>query len=192
MNDLFPAAPAVPGQAESATAYQSWLAEGEGYGWWADYLSIREEFPYFKNWRIWVYIAWATLPEEKRIPKTEKALASEVLHCTTRSIRGWKAKKHGLFPNIEEAIAFKQSAFLMQYRQPAMKAMGETAATPGREGHADRKLLFEMLGDYTPRSKQELDVEMPNLPGVIDEAIGKIYGDGATDAAAAKNASETE
>lgn len=158
----FPASEAVPGQKESRTAYQVWEAEGEQYEWWADYLQIREQFPHFRNWRIYVYIAWAGSPEIDRDPATEVDLARDVLRCSDRTIRKWKtrqwADKAGEpQPNIEEAIAWVQAAPLLRHRRDVFEALVAVATMVDARAHPDRKLFLQMTGDFTPQSEVDLN-----------------------------------
>jgi hypothetical protein len=163
MND-FPASAATPGQAESRTAHQRLHAQGDRFAWWEDYLSIRLQFPHFSNWRIWVYLAWASQPADKRQPATEIELAETILGCTTRTIRNWKSKDFGDQPGIEQAIAWLQAAPLLRYRREIFDALVEVARTPDPKAHADRKLALEMMKDYRPESS-------------IDSIIKVIYDD---------------
>lgn len=171
----FPASAVTPGQAESRTAYQQLTEAAEKPAWWLDYLKIRAEFPHFKNWRIWVYIAWASMPQPE--PETEADLAREVLGCTDRSIRNWKQRDWGEEPTLDEAITWAQAGPLLQARPGIFKALAEVAVMADPKAHQDRKLALEMLGDYTPRQKQEVSMDLPQLAPQLDDLIEKAYGD---------------
>ena len=158
----FPASPATQGQAESRTAHARLHDQGERWPWWEDYQAIRAEFAHFRNWRIWVYLAWASQPADKRRPATAAELARDVLGCTPRAIRNWKAKDYGELPSIEQAVAWLQAAPLLRHRREIYDALVEVATSPDHKAHADRKLALEMLGDYIPRSTAEQDIG-PNV-----------------------------
>jgi hypothetical protein len=170
----FPASAATPGQPESRTAHQRLHDQGDRFPWWEDYLAIRQQFPHFANWRIWVYLAWASQPAESRQPVTEIELAETVLGCTTRAIRNWKAKDFGEQTNIEQAIAWLQAAPLLRYRREIFDALVEVARTPDPKAHADRKLALEMMKDYRPES-------------AVDSIIRVIYDDLDTELAEASS-----
>lgn len=142
----FPAPAHVPGQQASRAAWRDIQAAPEKPAWWQDYLSIREAFPHFRNWRVWVYIAWAGQPAAGREPKTLEEFAPAVLGCTSKAVRNWKAKTWGGLPTIEEAIAWVQAAPLLQYRRDIYEALVRGAVSP--QGNADRKLALELMGDY--------------------------------------------
>ena len=174
----FPASPATQGQTESRTAHARLHGgQGDRFPWWADYLTIRGEFPHFSNWRIWVYLAWASQPADKRQPATERELAESVLGCTTRAIRNWKSKDYGEQPNIEQAVAWLQAAPLLRYRREIFDALVAVAKTPDPRAHADRKLALEMMQDYRPES-------------TVDSIIRVVYDD--IDAELTETASGTD
>ena len=142
----FPASEDTPGQGESRTAYQRFV-EGrpEDLAWWADYLELRAAG---WDWRKAVYIAWASSPLRERWPGTQSELATDVLGLRSdRTIRKWKEK----FPEIEDVIAVYQAGPLMAHRRDAFEALVAVATTPEPGAHSDRKLFFEMTGDYRPR-----------------------------------------
>ena len=172
MTNDFPATAQTPGQEESRTAYQAFLADGESaYAWWSDYVEIRARFPHFSNWRIWGYVAWAGSPLSSRQPPTEAALADEVLGCTTRAIRNWKSRdwvdeEGQLLPGIDEAVAWVQASPLLAHRRDIYEALIESARLIGRDGHGDRKVALQMMGDYDPSQRQvsgQIDVALPPI-----------------------------
>lgn len=156
---IFPASEETPGQAESRTAYQAWLEDGAQFDWWQDYLDVKTQFPHFGNWRIWIYIAWAGSPEWERQPATEAELAEQILRCTDRAIRKWKARSWKgedgqVLASIEEAVAWMQAAPLLRHRRDVIEALVSVAKRPDHLAHSDRKLFLQMTGDFTP--KQEM------------------------------------
>lgn len=101
-------------------------------------------------WRVACYIAWCASPKRGRWPRTQQELAIEVLGLTSdRQIATWRKKN----PNIDELIAVLQALPLMEYRGDAFKALGVSAGDPDHRHNPDRKLLFEMTGDYQPKLK---------------------------------------
>ncbi|MEM7343726.1 MAG: hypothetical protein AAF485_05750 [Chloroflexota bacterium] len=151
----FPASPAVPGQAESMTAYAKLNEDGKKWPWWDDYLAIKEKFPHFKNWRIWVYLAWEGQPREGRKPTTVTELAEDVLGCTDRSVRNWKVKDWNGEPGVDEAIAWVQASPLLKNRADVFAALSRVARMPSPKAHQDRKLFLEMTGDYVRNRPDE-------------------------------------
>ena len=156
----FPATAITPGQPASRSAHAALHDQGERWPWWADYQAIRNEFAHFRNWRIWVYLAWASQPQDRRQPATEAELARDVLGCTTRAIRNWKGKDYGELASIEQAIAYLQAAPLLRYRRDIFDALVEVARTPDPKAHSDRKLALEMMRDYTPAVELETVVKV--------------------------------
>lgn len=168
----FPASAGTPGQAESETAYQIFQETGRLFEWWQDYLEIRREFPHFRNWRIWVYVAWAGSPLRNRDPATEEELAREVLGCTDRAIRNWKSRtwtdeKEKALPTIEEAIAWTQAAPLLQHRRDVIEALVTVATKHDHLAHPDRKMFLTMTGDYNPKLEHTGDQDEPIVVKVI-------------------------
>lgn len=45
----------------------------------------------------------------------------------------------------------------------AIEAMKESAKLQGKDGHADRKLLFELTGVYTPRKELHVEQKTPDV-----------------------------
>lgn len=147
----FPASENVQGQAESRTAYLTFLDRMREFPWWQDYLDIMQMG--FNNWRHAVYIAWAASPGYGRMPATEEALAIEVLGLKgARGIRKWKANH----PEIEQTIAAVQAAPLLRYRRDAFEALAESASNPDASHNADRKTFFTLSGDLKPNNQLEL------------------------------------
>lgn len=113
-------------------------------------------------WRVAAYIAWAASPRRERWPETLEDLASEVLGLTSaRQIFKWRRKN----PAIDEMVAMLQVAPLWEHRRDVFNALVQVASEPDYKGHADRKLFFEMLGDYVPRAR----VDARLRPGEVDE-----------------------
>lgn len=147
---LFPASEKTPGQAESRRAYQEIEERLSEYTWFADYQSLRSQG---WDWRKAIYIAWESSPGVGREPQTQYELATDVLGLTDdRTIRKWKSKQ----PEIETAIVELAAAPLLKHRRDIYDALISSAINSAPASHSDRKLALEMLGDYVPKSKQQL------------------------------------
>lgn len=122
---------------------------GELPKWYADYHSLIEQgWP----WRVAAYIAWSSSPKSLRRPETLQKLATDVLGLAgPRVIYTWR-KRH---PTLDETISMLQTKALWEHRQDVVKAMIDSA-TGDYKGYHDRRLYFEMTGDYTPKSKLEI------------------------------------
>jgi len=157
----FPAAPSVPGQAQSRRAYQKLLADLTQYAWWQDYCELRSRG---WDWRKAIYIAWAAAPAAARQPKTQNELATQVLGLDSdRVISRWVKKQ----PEIKDEIARMQAAPLLQHRRDIYDALIAVATDPDPKAHADRKLALEMLGDYRPRAAADVALSTPDAGVVI-------------------------
>jgi hypothetical protein len=124
--------------------------EGDIPGWFDTYLQlINSSWP----WRVAVYVAWASSPKINRWPKTQNELAVEVLGLTSdRVIATWRKKS----PDIDAMISLLQSAPMMEHRADVIKALVESASSSDHRSNPDRKLYFEMTGDFVPRQRVDL------------------------------------
>lgn len=124
--------------------------EDEIPGWFDIYLQlINSSWP----WRIAVYVAWASSPKINRWPKNQNDLAIEVLGLTSdRVIATWRKKS----PDIDAMISLLQSAPMMEHRADVIKALVESASSSDHRSNPDRKLYFEMTGDFIPRQRVDL------------------------------------
>ena len=126
--------------------------EGErGKGsWFGDYLRLKE---LGFSWRVAAYIAWEASPRGSRWPGTVAELATEVLGLKSpRVIYTWRKKN----PAIDEIISVMQTEPLYEHRRDVIEALITVASDPDYKGHSDRKLFFEMIGDYVPRSQVDV------------------------------------
>jgi len=145
----------------------------EGYApWMEDYWRlIGEGWP----WRQAVYMLWAALPGDKRTPRTQEELATQVLGLTSdRQISKWKQN-----PAMEAEIAKLAASALAKHRPEIYRALIEAASNPNPRAHADRKLALEMLGDYDPRIGLTIrrDVETPeDVAALSDEELQALAG----------------
>jgi hypothetical protein len=166
----FPASPITPGQPQSRLSWRVLQTAAEKPAWWQDYLAIREAFPHFRNWRIWVYIAWAGQPVGSRTPATLEVFAPTVLGCSSRVVRKWREKTWGENPTMEEAIAWVQAAPLLAHRRDVFDALAAVAKLHDPKAHNDRKMFLEMTGDYRPRGVNSPDdAEQARIGGWLKE-----------------------
>lgn len=104
-------------------------------------------------WRVACYIAWSASPKINRWPKTQDELATQVLGLTSdRVIATWRKKN----PAIDDLVTTLQAAPLMVYRADAYHALGLAASDPDHRNNPDRKLFFQMTGDFIPHAKVDL------------------------------------
>jgi hypothetical protein len=145
-------------------------------GWWNDFQMIRDQFPHFRNWRIWVYIAWAGQPTKGRKPATKEELAAQVLRCSSRVIRKWESRSYGDLPGVLDAIAWVQASPLLRHRRDIYNALIAVAIQADPKAHQDRKLALEMMGDYRQKSEEPQD-KLPQLPETLQKALEQAYAE---------------
>ncbi len=118
--------------------------------WLGDYLRLKE---LGFTWRVAAYIAWEASPKGSRWPGSVTELATEVLGLKSpRVIYTWRKKN----PAIDEIISVMQTEPLYEHRRDVIEALIAVASDPDYKGHSDRRLFFEMIGDYVPRSQVDL------------------------------------
>ncbi len=176
---LFPAGPAVQGQAESRRAYHQLLDELDQYPWWQDY---RELIQRGWDWRKAVLIAWEASPARARVPSTQEELAIQVLGLTSdRVIAKWRKQQ----PEIDQEVARMQAAPLLRHRRDILDALIVSATDPDPKSHPDRKLALEMLGDYKPRQINQMEggdrpIEISSVPKLTDDELQRIAASGSS------------
>jgi hypothetical protein len=103
-------------------------------------------------WRQAVYIAWSSMPDEDRFPRSQDVLAKKYLGLTSdRAISTWKKNN----PAIETTIMVLQSDELWSIRADAFKNL-ITGVKKSGEDYKFKDYLFrylEMTGDYVPISQ---------------------------------------
>lgn len=100
-------------------------------------------------WRVAAYVAWASMPKQRRIPETQEELAKGVLGLTSdRAIATWRRK----YP-IEQMIADLQADELLEARADVFFALKEMAKQINYKATSDRKIYLEMIGAYIPVTK---------------------------------------
>ena len=130
-----------------------YLADGEharDIAWYETYQKlVQSKWP----WRIACFVAWASTPKVNRWPKTQDELARQVLGLTSdRVIATWRKKN----PDIDGAISLLQSAPMLEHRADVIQALVQSASSADHRSNPDRKLFFEMTGDYVPRSRVDV------------------------------------
>jgi hypothetical protein len=104
-------------------------------------------------WAAWIAHPDKTLRQQLGLPDTQKEFAAG-LGVSPRTIRKYPHKHPALVSHAHNLI---MNSVLSDYLPGALKQMGESASQiAGSGGHQDRRLLFEMLGVYAPKVKQEL------------------------------------
>lgn len=138
--------------------------DAEKITWLEDYLILREKYGW--DWRVAAYIAWETTPASERYPKTQQALATEILGLTSdRTIRTWREKN----PAIDAVIGIYRASPLLKYRDRALHTLGTMAAERDTRANSDRRLFFEMTRDYTPRQ----DVNAVVAPAITSDEMSQ-------------------
>lgn len=144
---------------------------GEAPEWFGQYQQLLNAgWP----WRVACYIAWAASPKINRWPANQEDLARLVLGLTSdRQIGTWRKKNAA----IDDVIATLQAAPLLEHRADAMLALAQSASNPDHRSNPDRKLFFEMTGDYVPHAK--VDVEHSghtDVSEMSDADLAKLAG----------------
>ena len=139
--------------------------------WLDDYVRLRE-MGY--DWRVAAYIAWEASPKGSRWPGSVTDLATEVLGLKSpRVIYTWRKKN----PDIDNVVSMMQSAPLYAHRRDVIEALVAVAMDPDYKAHKDRRLFFEMIGDYTPRKDVSLNdkraLKDDDLSALSDEELAR-------------------
>lgn len=153
----FPASEATPGQSKSRASFADFQAKSEKCPWWAEFLRLMQVNGL--DWRKAAYVAWASSPYKTRWPSTLQGLCDEVLGCSDRVVRKWRA----LNPALDKLVAQEQIAPLMLHRGDVIGALIEVASKPDTAAHSDRKLFLELTGDYKPKSAVDVSGEIEML-----------------------------
>lgn len=150
----------------------------EGQPWWGEYEEIYEVV---KGWKMRVpaykvaaYIAWAASPLDGRWPERADDLAKELGLRSARSFRQWRDGDHDPKGLIVAEIAARQAGPLMRHRRDLYDALIASATQPNEKGHNDRKLAFEMLGDYKAKPTANVNV---GISANVEATIERIYGE---------------
>lgn len=126
-----------------------------------------------------IHDAFPSKPDRRRLglPDTILELAA-LLGVSDRVMRNYRSKYAAVFATTYQTV---RKSFLDVYYGRSLEAMGETAAMVGREGNADRRLLFDMRGDLVGRVDMTSGGERIEAPVVYIPANGRDEGDHADD-----------
>lgn len=144
--------PDAPGQAESRSAFARLKLsdQARAQAWWIDFEELLVQG---WEWRKAALIAWEASPVLTRWPPTQAELATMVLGMRTdRAIQRWRRND----PQIERTVAMARAAPLLRHRRAIYDALVTVASLPTPQGHPDRKLALEMMGDYRPSGRLAL------------------------------------
>ena len=96
-----------------------------------------------------VHDAFQSKPERMRLrlPATALELAA-LLGVTDRVLRKYRVKYRPVFETTRATV---RESFIAGYYGRVFEALGETAATQGRDGAADRRLFMQLAGDLVER-----------------------------------------
>lgn len=140
----------------------AWFLPEKPPDWFGDYLKlVADRWP----WRVAAYIAWASAPKSHRWPKTLIELAPLLGLTSPRQIHKWRTK----YPSIETIVALMQSQPLFEHRRDFIEALIESGTGPDYKGFNDRRLAFEMMGDYVPKSQIKLQKSSSKEPSDLSE-----------------------
>lgn len=137
--------PLEEAQIQSQRARAIFEAQEGAQPWMEDYWALLDEgWP----WRQAVYMLWASLPADKRFPRTQGELATDILGLTSdRAIRDWKNSN----PAIEIRIHKLATSVIAKRRSAVLHALAESASKPSYRNYNDRRLFLEITGDYVPK-----------------------------------------
>lgn len=103
-------------------------------------------------WKIAVFVAWASMPKDRRIPRTQDELAREYLGLNSdRQIAEWRKK----YPMIDTMIANLQADELLEDRADVFYALKYMAKQLDYKSAKDRDTYLTMTGDLVKTSKLE-------------------------------------
>lgn len=151
-------------QLKSERARQIFEAQHDEAGLWMDdyFLLTAEGW----TWRQAVYMLWESQPADRRRPRYQKELATDVLGLTTdRVICEWKADNPALMTRIRTL----QISALEKSRAAIVRALVLSASDPDPRSHSDRKMALEMLGDYERRGTLRVGRVIPDDLAGMDE-----------------------
>jgi hypothetical protein len=148
-------------QIRSAQARALFELEGDAAPWMDEYFGLIAEG---WSWRQAVFMLWLALPRRERRPSTQERLAVEVLGLTSdRTLREWRAGNAAMDVRVAKLV----SSAIGHARAEVFQALVAAATNVSPRAHSDRKLFFEMTGDYVPRQKVALGVDVPDDLGEL-------------------------
>lgn len=111
------------------------------------------------TWRKTAWIAWNSQPAARREPRTKGEFANLI------GVGPGKISDYRNDPALHAEILALRRTVLFDHLPDVYDALLTSAANPGYKHAPDRKLAFEMAGEYTPR--QQLNVGV--APGSADQ-----------------------
>lgn len=113
-------------------------------------------------------------PERARLglPPTTEELA-DLLGISSRHLRNHRQRYAEIFETTRQTL---RESFLSSYYGAVYEALGQTAATVGREGAADRRLFVQLTGDLVERADLTSDGERIEAPVIYMPANGRDGG----------------
>jgi len=102
--------------------------------------------------RVAAYVAWASVPREQRIPKTQEEFARQVLGLSSdRRIAEWRKN----YP-IDTMIADLQGEALLKWRASVFEAIGWGASQRDYKAASQQRLFVELTRDL-PNAKLDIN-----------------------------------
>ncbi len=148
------------------------LVEGEVPEWAEQYQRLlNSNWP----WRVALYVAWSSMPRQRRVPQTQMELATGYLGLTSdRAISTWRKK----YP-IDQMIADLQADELLDARADVFHALKAMASSIDYKGAADRRVYLEMIGAYVPVTKlaaelRKRGISADDLEGLSNDELAAI------------------
>ena len=104
------------------------------------------------DWRKALYIAWSSLPKDRREPKTLEELVRLLGLASSGTIRNWR--RHD--PELAERIASVPKELLLDHVADVLQALTMVATQADPKAHPDRKLFLELTRVYNPKGIVEM------------------------------------
>lgn len=108
-------------------------------------------------------------------PKLMNATTSEKIKRSGVSRATWYRHRNDPLFRAKMGHAFREA--LDEHLGPILHTLAESAKVVGREGHSDRKLYLELIGEYDPVAARERAKEppTPNRDRMTDEELLKAF-----------------
>lgn len=153
-------------QARLEGARLAFLALPEKPEWFGEYEELIEA-----GWghRVSVYIAWASTPKKRRMPKTMGEVASLLGLNSPRQIYQWRKEN----PVIDETVTLMQAAPLFAHRADVIRALVESASTDDYKNAPDRRIFFNLTGDLD-ESTLKVKRAATDLSDLSDEELAAL------------------
>lgn len=102
--------------------------------------------PFYEERKEW-FMQWLALPKRDRHPRSLRKVA-DLLGVSRQTMYRWRR-------DVEGYVRRRQRVVLEQYVESALHALGLSASFLGKEGNADRRLFFQLMGWEEDRTIQE-------------------------------------